>query len=145
MTNKLNREIINYMFEVIKTVKHKMFLCSESANITPVQFGAMYYIYSKKIVSMSQISEYFSTTMPTATSLIDKLIMAKLVVRKHDSKDRRIINISLTTQGEKVLKEAAKNRTNSMNKMLSYLSQVEKEQLLKIFKKIVDRQKTNEK
>ena len=145
MANKLNQEIIDYMFEVIKTVKHKMFLCSESANITPVQFGAMHYIYSKKKVSMSQISEYFSTTMPTATSLIDKLIVAKLVIRKHDSKDRRIINISLTTQGEKVLKEAAKNRTNSMNKMLTYLTDDEKEQLLKIFKKIVDKQKINEK
>ena len=143
MTSKLNSEIIEHIFVVMKTVKHKMSLCSESSHITAVQFDALKFISANKQVTMSQISDYFSTSMPTATSLVDKLISSKLVTRKDDLKDRRIIKINLTKLGEKILAKAFKSRTNSMNKMLSYLSQSDKKELLRIFKKIVD--KTNEK
>ena len=139
MSDKINTLIIEYMFKVFKTVKHNMSISSESAHITAVQFEALFFIKKNKEVAMNQISEHFSTTMPTATSLVDKLIAAKLAIRRNDSKDRRIVKISITKQGEKILSEAVKHRTYVMNKMLSYLSEEDKVQLLKIFQKIVEK------
>ena len=40
---------------------------------------------------MGDIASHFSTSMPTATALIDKLIAAKYVKRENDAKDRRIV------------------------------------------------------
>lgn len=81
---------------------------------------------------MGDISAHFSTTMPTATALVDKLITAKLVQRENDAKDRRIVKINLTKSGEKLLIEVKKQRSTKMKKLLSYLSKQDKLELLRI-------------
>ena len=139
MSSKINLEITESMFRVLKTMKHKISLSSEHAHVTGVQFDALCFIKRNKVVAMNEISEYFSTTMPTATSLIDKLIAAKFAVRSNDPKDRRIVRISITKNGEKVMSQANKHRNLVMNKLLSYLSDEDKKTLLRIFKKIVEK------
>ena len=141
MSNKLNQDIIEAIFNVFKSVKHNISKDYEKLPVTPVQFEALHCVRKNKEITMSQISEYFKTTLPTTTALIDKLISAKLAVRKNDPKDRRVIKIAITSQGEKVLDEAEKHRTIVMNKMLSYLSENDKKELLRIFDKILE--KTN--
>jgi DNA-binding MarR family transcriptional regulator len=85
---------------------------------------------------MRDIAKCFSITMPSATALIDKLIEMKFVFRKNDETDRRIVKISLTKQGEKLLEEAMKQRMDKINKFLVSLSKKDKEDLLRILQKI---------
>lgn len=139
MDSKINLQITEYMFKVLKTMKHNISLSSENLHVTQVQFDALCFIKKHKFVEMHQISEYFSTTMPTATSLVDKLIAYKFAIRKNDPKDRRIVRISITNKGEKILSQALKHRTFVMNKLLSYLSAEDKKDLLRIFQNIVEK------
>ena len=91
---------------------------------------------------MGDIASHFSTTMPTATALVDKLIAAKLVIRENDAKDRRIVKISLTKAGEKLLTEVKKQRANKMKKLLSYLSKQDKLELLRILEILAEKSET---
>jgi DNA-binding MarR family transcriptional regulator len=145
MNNKINLQITEYMFKVLRTMKHNISLSSENIHVTPVQYDALCFIKKHKFVEMHQISEYFSTTMPTATSLVDKLIGSKFAIRKNDPKDRRIVRISITNKGEKVISQAFKHRSLVMNKLLAYLSVDDKKDLLRIFQNIAEKSDSNEK
>lgn len=145
MKDELNREIMEAMSKVMRFMKHSKPLDEEEPQMTMHQYEALWCIKKSKHTHMSEIADYFSTTMPTATSLIDKLILAKLVKRRNDIKDRRLVKILLTNRGEKMLKEAAKHKENKMNKMLSYLSDSDKKDLLRILNNIIKKTEENEK
>src|SRR4051812_18248025 len=57
------------------------------------------YIRDHKAPSMTDIAGHLSITAPSATSLINALAKAGLVVRKRDQADKRASRISLTPAG----------------------------------------------
>ena len=51
---------------------------------------------------MSQVSRALGVRMATLTVACDKLEYKELVVRERDSKDKRVVNVSLTARGRAV-------------------------------------------
>ena len=69
----------------------------------------------------------------------------KYAQRKNDTKDRRIVKINLTKQGEKLMHDAMRQRRNKINKLLSYLSQEDKKHLFRILKNVMEKAENDEK
>ncbi len=138
MNDKINSQISETIFKLFKSMKPTMSYDSKTFHLTMVQFEALICLKHNSNMQMGDIAECFSITMPSATALVDKLIEMKFVSRNNDSKDRRIVKISLTKQGEKLLEEAMKQRINKMNKFLSSISRKDKEDLLRILQRITD-------
>lgn len=145
MKDELNDKIIGTMFKVFKAMKDTMSFNSQSSHLTMVQFEALICLKKNKQLHMKDLADHFSITMPTATSLVDKLIATKYATRKNDEKDRRIVKISLSKDGEKILQEAMKQRTNKFNKLLSYLSKDDKVELLRILQTVIEKSEKYEK
>jgi DNA-binding MarR family transcriptional regulator len=134
MADEINDQILEAMFKVARDLKGSISESFEDSHLTMLQCQALECIKKKVGTHMGDISAHFSTTMPTATALVDKLITAKLVQRENDAKDRRIVKINLTKSGEKLLIEVKKQRATKMKKLLSYLPKQDKLELLRILK-----------
>ena len=132
MTDEINDKILEAMFKLVRDFKGGMSDNFEHSHLTMLQCQALECIKKNRNIHMGDIANHFSTTMPTATALVDKLIVARLARRENDSRDRRIVKISLTRQGEKSLHEIKRRRAGKMHKLLSYLSRQDKEDLLRI-------------
>ena len=132
MADEINDKILEAMFKLVKDFKGSMSDSFKHSHLTMLQCEAMLCIKKHKEAHMGDIASHFSTTMPTATSLIDKLIGTKYVTRENDINDRRIVKLGLTKSGEKLLSEATKQKANKMSKLLSYLSKQDKLELLRI-------------
>jgi MarR family transcriptional regulator, organic hydroperoxide resistance regulator len=145
MKDEINSRILETMFRFFKTVKPTMSFHSKTSDLTMVQFEALILIKHNPDIQMKDLAEHFSITMPSATSLIDKLIEMKYAGRKNDIKDRRIVKIHLTKQGEKLLHEAMKQRETKINRLLSSLSKNDKEDLLRILETVVEKTEAYEK
>ena len=101
------------------------------SSITP---GGMFVMESLKrygILSMSDIGKCISMPKPHITVIVDKLIEEGYAVRQNDSKDRRIINISLTDKGLTDFEEIREAISLTMRGKLVLLSEQEQEQLSK--------------
>lgn len=95
---------------------------------------------------MSEIATQFSITLPTATSLLDKLVSMKLVKREQSKQDRRVVYIVVTEKGDELLGQALAQKKEKMTHILSYLTKEEKRQFHGILKHLIDElQKENEK
>jgi len=142
MSDEINEQILETLFQLVRNFKGSMSENIEHSHLTMLQCQALECIKKKLGTHMGDIAEHFSTTMPTATALIDKLIAAKLVKRENDVHDRRIVKIHLTKSGEKLLIEAKKQRAEKMSKLLSYLPEQDKLNLLRILNTLAQKSET---
>jgi len=143
---QFNDQIVEAMFTLSRKLKDEMTFDSKTSQLTILQLQTLIFINKQETVTMSDVAKKFKITLPTATSLSDKLVKSELVERTHSVSDRRVVTLQLTAEGTRILNEAMKQRRVKATKLLSYLSEDEKVSLLKIMKSLLDTmQKNNEK
>jgi DNA-binding MarR family transcriptional regulator len=71
--------------------------------------------------SMRQLALYLKVKAPTATALVDDLVRAGLISRS-GTRDRRVVSLSLTQKGRRMLKENTTRRARIIAGILSPLS-----------------------
>lgn len=145
MDNNIDSEIFDLMFQIWKNIKVRADSFKEASNITMPQFLALSLIEKKGIIHMKEIAEYFSIEMPTATSLLNKLARLSLINRATDKADRRTVKVTLTRKGEELLTKAKGIQEKNVRKMLSYLSEGQKADMLEILKTLQQKNTEHEK
>lgn len=138
--------IVEAIFALSRLMKEQISTDLKIIHLSILQLQALAFLHLHQDVSMSEIATYFKIELPSATSLVNKLVEMKLAVRNEDKKDRRLVRIALTTQGQNLLEEGMKCRTKRIEKMISYLSDTDKKDLLRILQNIIKTvENTNEK
>ena len=105
--------------------------------ITVPQYVCLDLIGAKGPVMMKEIAFALDVTLPAATGLIDRLYITGFVKRIFEPSDRRIIRIILTEKGKKAVKEVKEKRKVVIKDVFSHLSESERQQYLRILKKVV--------
>ncbi len=132
-----NTQLIEAMFTLSRMMKDQMVLNSTVVCLSFLQLQTLVFLHKNPEIQMSDIAAKFKIELPSATSIINTLAKAKLVSRKADAKDRRLVRITLTKTGENLLKDAMKERTKKMEQYLSQLTKDDKGNLLKILQKMI--------
>ncbi len=134
MSNDITIELMETMFGVVRLIKEEMSHSHNLSHLSILQMQALFFLNQHENTMMSDIANYFHIELPSATSLMNKLYDQKLVKRHEDPKDRRLVRITLTDKGKNLLQQAMNDRRKTMENILSYLSEKEKERLLSILK-----------
>ncbi len=134
-----NNELVEMVFAVSRLMKGEMSYTNNLTHLSVLQIQTLFYLNRHEKTSMSDLAGYFHTELPSVTSLINKLCIKKLVVRREDSEDRRLVMVTLTSEGKKLLEDAMKSRRDKFEKLLSYLSEKEQGDLLQIFTTLRDK------
>lgn len=127
-----NTKLVETLFEISRFMKQEMSYTTSLTHLSVLQIQTLVFLSQNKKVPMSDIAEYFHIELPSATSLLNKLYDQKLVERFTDELDRRLVRIALTSEGKRLLKQAMGERKKKLEKMLSYLSEKERFDLLNI-------------
>ena len=132
MKEENKNALVEMMFRVLRLMKDKMSFSNNLIHLSILQIQALFFLNKNKKVSMSDIADYFHIELPSATSLLNKLHDMKLVERHEDKEDRRLVIITLTDSGKTLLKQAMCERRKKLEKILLYLSEKQKLDLLNI-------------
>ncbi|KKM11702.1 MarR family transcriptional regulator [Clostridiales bacterium PH28_bin88] len=108
----------------------------EPYDITPPQFATLAILWRQDGLSQTKLCSLANMDRTTLGGIIDRLEKQELAVRKDDPEDRRTYLIYLTPKGkdlQNILSQVAEktNKTISAN-----LTLAEKEQLVKLLKKM---------
>ena len=139
MTDTLASKFIEVMFKTSRIFRGRMHYSSQIAQLSFLQVQTLAYLKVHNNAQMGEIAEHFHIELPSATSLLNKLVALQLVKRQQDEKDRRLVLIVLTEEGISILKQAKKEKEVNVEKMLSYLSQSEQQELLRLMEKLNER------
>ncbi|MDF2616482.1 MAG: MarR family transcriptional regulator, partial [Sedimentibacter sp.] len=83
-----------------------------------------------------EITEKVLSTAGNMTVIIENLVKDGMVTRTIDPNDRRVNLISITEKGRKIIADNFPEHVDNINEIFSVLSTEEKENLLKLLKKL---------
>ncbi len=100
------------------------------------QMVALDYASHHSQVKMTDLSKVLSIQLSSTTVLVDRLIREKMLSRKRDEKDRRVVWVSATPKGKKVIAQIMGQKRRSLREIFSVLTVGEREQYLAMITKV---------
>lgn len=104
--------------------------------ITIQQFIAMEYLNRKKESKMSCLAHFMTISTAAITGIVERLVKADYVARAFDPRDRRIINIKLTSKGTELVSRVSGQRKQMIIKVFAKLTAEERQSYLKVLQRI---------
>ena len=106
--------------------------------VTTSQLVTLMRIYEKKTTRVGILSKEMRVQAPTITGVIDRLLRHGYLKRTHDKKDRRVVNVELTNKGKSLVEHLFSEIKERWYRILIHLSQEERENYLRILRRIVE-------
>lgn len=105
-------------------------------DLTVSQHTLLFSLFHPGKCKMSELARELGITMGAATSIVDRLIKAGLVKRERSTEDRRVVFVSLSKKGRRMMEEVHKVTLELMANLLSRLSAREREAFLSAYEKM---------
>lgn len=80
-------------------------------------------------LSMGELAGRRGMSLTSATALVDRLVHAGLVARRHDEADRRVVRVQLTADGARLRSAVARVRLSEYERLLAELTPEERSRL----------------
>lgn len=128
--------IIESAFDFGRVMRKKM-LKSGKTDLHMGQVHILACVKEQPGLTMTEIADHMKVSSPTATSFVDKLVKMKLIVRKHDARNRKLVRLSITKAGEKTLVKQMAEKKAAIAGLLSVLSAEDQRALRSILQKLV--------
>ncbi len=104
--------------------------------LTPPQFAALVKIRDFGVVSQNRLGRAVAMDPATCQGVVQRLFAKKLIGRKADPEDRRRALLSLTPDGEALLKRLLPSGLEVSRQLLEPLSKAEQETFLALLRRL---------
>jgi DNA-binding MarR family transcriptional regulator len=108
----------------------------EKAGLTPPQFYVLATIGYAGGLPFGEIGAKMMVTVSNLTGIVDRLEEKKLVLRRRDENDRRVIHVVLTEKGAKLHKTTIPLFEKSVAQIFSSLDSSEQKELSALLRKL---------
>jgi DNA-binding MarR family transcriptional regulator len=123
---------------IIRAVEiHSRKLASEF-RITSPQLVCLLAIGENDPISAAQIARQVHLSPSTVVGILDRLEMKNLLTRSRDTRDRRVVNIRLTSEGRELLDNAPSPLQDRLAEALEDLNELEQTTIALSLERIVD-------
>ena len=122
---------------VLEAVPHLMRVIREkvrstsSPDLTIPQFRTLAFIGRNPGAMLGDVANFLALTPPTASKLVDGLFSAGLLVREHDSEDRRRVMIQLTAAGKRKYETAVRTSEAYLSERIERLDAAARGEVLR--------------
>ena len=118
---------------IISRILHSYNEISKSINppslqqieLTSAQIKALTSFHGVEEYTMSDLSQNLGVTLPTTTSMINRLIQFGFIERKRDNNDRRVVKVKPTVRGRAILRKLMEERRIALELLLQALNNEE--------------------
>ncbi|AYL95836.1 MarR family winged helix-turn-helix transcriptional regulator [Mucilaginibacter celer] len=124
-------KFISVMFNLNNAIKSESeYCCKICGGLNEKELFIIAFIGEKKSVKMSDIADYIQAPLSTLTTIIDKLVSNKFLLRYNSHDDRRVVKVELDRKGKGSYKEFKNRREVMAKKVLGHLSETEQATLI---------------
>src|ERR1700753_1917441 len=124
-------KFVSVMFNLNNAIKSESeHCCKICGGLNEKELFIIAFIGENKSVKMSAIADYIQAPLSTLTTIIDKLVTHKFLLRYNSNDDRRVVKVELDRKGKASFAAFKKRRTIMANKVLSHLNETEQATLI---------------
>ena len=109
----------------------------DKLGLTPPQFYVLATIGYAGGLPFGEIGAKMMVTVSNLTGIVDRLEEKKLVSRKRDEDDRRVVHVVLTEKGVKLYKSTIPLFEKSISQIFSSLDRPEQKELSALLRKLI--------
>src|SRR5271154_7133531 len=123
--DKMN-QFISAMFSLASAIKCESEQCCKiCGEINEKELMIIAFVGDNKSVKMSEIADYLKAPLSTLTSIADKLVTNKFLVRHNSDEDRRVVKVALGEKGLESYKAFLTRKKAMTKKVLSHFNEKE--------------------
>jgi DNA-binding MarR family transcriptional regulator len=119
----LEEEVLLNIHRTSDRIQHYFQQTIKPLGLTPTQYNVLRILRGagENGLRCSEVGERLVSSDPDITRLLDRLQKQKLLRRKRDAKDRRVIYTTITAEGLRLLKELDPLVTDSVKQLLKHV------------------------
>lgn len=121
---------------VVRQIQQYISEVPEAKQITLPQAYLMRYLYMNGPCNASAIGHLLGVTSGPVTSITNRLIRRGYLKRKQNAKDRRVMEFSLSSEGERILSSMLGNRKKKWEQLFEQLGESKSRLLVELFQEI---------
>ena len=134
--DKMN-QFISAMFSLASAIKcESEHCCKICGEINKKELMIVAFVGDHKSAKMSEIADYLRAPLSTLTSIADKLVANKFLVRYNSDEDRRVVKVALGEKGQESYKAFLTRKKTMTKKVLSHFSEKEQNALINQINKL---------
>jgi DNA-binding MarR family transcriptional regulator len=124
-------KFLSVMFNLNNAIKSESeYCCKICGDLNEKELFIIAFIGEKRSVKMSDIADYIQAPLSTLTTIVDKLVTNKFLLRYNSNDDRRVVKVELDRKGKASYKEFQNRREIVAKKVLGNLTEVEQVTLI---------------
>jgi len=132
-----NERLLTAFSNMARLMRREVFFHKNCQDISHSEIEVMLFLNEKKSATMKAIADHLKVKPSSVTPIIERMFKKKILLRKPDKKDRRIIYIFLTKEGMKMLTEKQKAIHKDIKNFFQKVNEKNKKELLKIINTII--------
>lgn len=95
-------QLVSSVHDVMKSIVHRLQPVLEEEGISTGQFWTLHQVSSLQHPSLSTVARHLAISAPTLCANVDQMESTGLIIRHRSDRDRRAVELSLTSKGRKV-------------------------------------------
>lgn len=130
--------IVDILIENVKKVFFPEEWIELDLKFSKSEIFTMLFLDKRKEVTMTELVEYINSPMSTATGIVDRLVKSGYIKRDRSETDRRIVILTLTEEGSKLIKRLKDMIYGYLSMVVDDLTEEEKKFMTDIVFKIMN-------
>ena len=123
---------ISTLFNLVRSLKNESETCCKLCGpVSEKELFIIVFVGQNEQVSMSDLAGNLEAPLSTLTSIVDKLVEKKYLLRWHSEEDRRVVRVALGKKGKESYRIFLQQKHKLAEKVLSQLSEKEQTNLMK--------------
>ena len=128
---------ISAMFSLTNAIESDFeHCCKICGGINKKELMIIAFVGDHKSAKMSEIADFLKAPLSTLTSIADKLVANKLLVRYNSDEDRRVVKVALGEKGLQSYKAFLTRKKSMTKKVLSHFNEKEQNTLINNINKL---------
>ncbi len=134
--DKMN-QFISAMFSLTSAIKcESEHCCQLCGDVNEKELMIIVFVGDNKSVKMSEIADNLKAPLSTLTSIADKLVANKFLVRHNSDEDRRVVKVALGEKGLESYKVFLTRKKAMTKKVFSHFNEKEHNTLINQISKL---------
>lgn len=125
------------MMQVHRILRKRNAATMRDVGISILQLHGLLVVREQPGMTMKELAQHLSVSSPSATVFIARLEEQGLLLRTHDRRNRKIVRVALTPEGEKLTTRAFRHFEESFRALFGILPAAEQAQLAHIFDHLI--------
>lgn len=131
MENEKTQQFISAMFDILRAAKAESeYCCKICGGVSEKELFIIVFVGQNESVKMSDIADSLNAPLSTLTSIVDKLVESKYLMRYNWQDDRRVVKVTLAKKGKKSYLAFMKQKNINATKVLNQFTKPEQEILI---------------